>query len=65
MSGMAEKEQSPDQPAPDQAQLPPPLPPYAPDPRLIDLMERGADMTDEDVRRELRRYGDRDSRTRS
>jgi hypothetical protein len=34
---------------------PPPLPPYSPDPRLIDLMERGADVTDEEALRTLAR----------
>ncbi len=33
----------------------PPSPPYAPDPRLIDLIERGSHMTDEEAREALRR----------
>ncbi len=33
----------------------PPPPPYAPDPRLIDLIERGRRMTDEEAREALRR----------
>ena len=53
MKDMAEEEE------PEEGQEPeevlPPLPPYCPDPRLIDLMERGADMTDEEALRALAR----------
>jgi hypothetical protein len=48
MTDMAEEQEPQEGQEPPQAL--PPLPPYAPDPRLIDLMERGANMTDEDAR---------------
>ena len=53
MKDMAE-EQEPEEGQEPEAVLPP-LPPYSPDPLLIDLMERGAHMTDEEARQALAR----------
>jgi hypothetical protein len=48
------KEQEPEE-GQESEEVLPPLPPYSPDPRLIDLMERGAQMTDEEARQALAR----------
>jgi hypothetical protein len=40
-------------------------PPYAPDPQLFDLMERGRRMSDEEVRDLYRRYAGNDRRNRA
>lgn len=55
----AAEEQQPEE-GREPGEVPPPLPPYSPDPRLIDLMERAADMTDEEALRAVARdAGDR------
>jgi hypothetical protein len=53
MKDMAEEQEPQEEQEPSQAL--PPLPPYSPDPRLIDLMERGAHLTDEEARQALAR----------
>jgi hypothetical protein len=58
MKDMAEEQEPKEGQEPEEVR--PPLPPYSPDPLLIDLMERGAHMTDEEALRTLARdAGDR------
>ena len=54
MTGMA-KPQEPDATESTPGDEPPKPPPYAPDPRLIDVMERGPRTTAEQAREKLRR----------